>query len=420
MKRTKLALALVSTFLLCALSVNLGGCSAQIQAKDLMEKITPNEVTPLDDLDVQSADMTDFAVRLFQSSEKEGENTLISPLSVICALAMVLNGAEGETKAQMEAMLGMSAEELNLYLYSYVNSLPHGEKYKLSLANSIWFADGNRIDVNGDFLQTNADYYGADIYEAPFDESTLKDINNWVKKETDGMIPEILDEIPADALMYLINALAFEAQWREAYDESQIKDGIFTKEDGTKQDAEFMYGMESGYFDDGNATGFIKYYDDEKYAFVAILPNEGLSVSEYVDSLDGEELCAMLSSPQSVDVMTSMPKFEIEYGTELSDALKAMGITDAFSTSECDLSGIGRPAAGDLFIGKVIHKTYISVSEKGTRAGAVTSIEATNGGVSAPISKPKTVYLDRPFVYMLVDCETNVPLFMGTVTDIEN
>ena len=420
MKRTKLALALVSTFLLCALSVNLGGCSAQIQAKDLMEKITPNEVTPLDDLDVQSADMTDFAVRLFQSSEKEGENTLISPLSVICALAMVLNGAEGETKAQMEAMLGMSAEELNLYLYSYVNSLPHGEKYKLSLANSIWFADGNRIDVNGDFLQTNADYYGADIYEAPFDESTLKDINNWVKKETDGMIPEILDEIPADALMYLINALAFEAQWREAYDESQIKDGIFTKEDGTKQDAEFMYGMESGYFDDGNATGFIKYYDDEKYAFVAMLPNEGVSVSEYVDSLDGEELCAMLSSPQSVDVMTSMPKFEIEYGTELSDALKAMGITDAFSTSECDLSGIGRPAAGDLFIGKVIHKTYISVSEKGTRAGAVTSIEATNGGVSAPISKPKTVYLDRPFVYMLVDCETNVPLFMGTVTDIEN
>ena len=420
MKRTTLALALVSTFLLCALSVNLGGCSAQIQAKDLMEKITPNEVTPLDDLDVQSADMTDFAVRLFQSSEKEGENTLISPLSVICALAMVLNGAEGETKAQMEAMLGMSAEELNLYLYSYVNSLPHGEKYKLSLANSIWFADGNRIDVNGDFLQTNADYYGADIYEAPFDESTLKDINNWVKKETDGMIPEILDEIPADALMYLINALAFEAQWREAYDESQIKDGIFTKEDGTKQDAEFMYGMESGYFDDGNATGFIKYYDDEKYAFVAMLPNEGVSVSEYVDSLDGEELCAMLSSPQSVDVMTSMPKFEIEYGTELSDALKAMGITDAFSTSECDLSGIGRPAAGDLFIGKVIHKTYISVSEKGTRAGAVTSIEATNGGVSAPISKPKTVYLDRPFVYMLVDCETNVPLFMGTVTDIEN
>ena len=417
MKRTRLILVVASMLLLCAIAVNLCGCSAKIQAKDLMAGIEPNNVSVSADFRDRGAGVTDFAVRLFQASEKEGENTLISPLSVICALAMVLNGAEGETKAQMEATLGMSAEELNLYIYSYMSTLPEDDKKELSIANSIWFTDDDRFEVNKDFLQVNADYYGADIYEAPFDDSMLKDINTWVKEETDGMIPKILDEIPDSAIMYLVNALAFDAKWETEYERNRLKDGKFTKEDGTKQNAEFMYSTEFGYFDDGNATGFIKYYKGMRYAFVAMLPNEDVSLSEYVESLDGAGLHAMLSEPQKESVRVSMPKFETEYDAEMSEILSSMGMTDAFESSEADFSGLGTSTDGNIFIEKVVHKTYISVDENGTKAGAATLIGMNDGAASI---EERQVYLNRPFVYMLVDCLTDTPFFIGTMTDVKN
>lgn len=411
------SLTIISLLLICSIAVNLTGCSTKVQAKDLMEGITPNAVTPLEDLTSQSAAVTDFAVRLFQASEKSGENTLISPLSVLCALSMTANGAENETLQQMEAVLGMTTQELNLYLYSYMQSLPQDEKYKLSLANSIWFTEDERFTVNQDFLQTNADYYGASIYKTPFNDQTCKDINNWVKQNTDGMIPKILDRVSEDAVMYLVNALAFEAEWMEVYEKNQVKDGEFTKEDGTKQNVVFMHGSESTYLEDENATGFMKLYKGGKYAFVAMLPNEGVSVSDYVASLDGAALNTMLSNPQYTTVYTSMPKFETEYDVEMSDILKEMGMPIAFEPTKADFSGIGTSTEGGVYISRVLHKTFISVGEKGTKAGAATVVEANCG--SAMPREPKEVYLDRPFVYLLIDCENNIPFFIGTMMDVE-
>ena len=267
MKNRNICLSAITLLLLCAMLFNIVSCT-KVKAADLMEGVTPREVEVREELGEDNAAVTDFAIRLFKATNAGGKNTLISPLSVLCALAMTTNGAKGETREQMEATLGMSAEELNLYLYSYMNSLPTGEKYKLSLANSIWFRDDERFTVNEDFLQINADYYGAGAYKAPFDDSTLEDINNWVKKETDGMIPKVLDEIPPEAVMYLVNALAFEAEWAEIYNEYAVSDGTFTKEDGTKQSVEFMYSDESTYLEDDKAIGFKKYYKDRKYAFV--------------------------------------------------------------------------------------------------------------------------------------------------------
>ena len=418
MKKTKLSLVIISLVLLCAMAVNLTGCATTVHAEDLMEGVTPNSVTALNDLSSGSADITDFAIRLFKQTNENGKNTLISPLSVLCALAMTANGAEGETREQMEAVLGMSVEELNLYLYSYINSLPQGEKYKLSVANSIWFTDDDRFTVNQDFLQTNADYYGADIYKTPFNKQTLKDINNWVKNETDNMIPKVLEDIPDAAIMYLINALAFEAEWTEIYEKNQVRDKTFTKEDGTKQDVELMYSTEGKYLEDENATGFIKYYKERKYAFVALLPNEGVTVSEYINSLDGESLAAMLANAESRTVETAIPKFESEYDTEMSGVLEAMGMSNAFNVTFANFSGIGDSTEGGIYISKVIHKTYIQVGEKGTKAGAVTAIEM-NDGSAGPPDEVKQVYLDRPFVYMLIDCETNIPFFIGTMMGVE-
>lgn len=417
MKKSRIGSVIISLLLVCAMAVNLTGCTMKVQTKNLMEGVTPNEVNALDDLSTQNADVTDFAIRLFKASEESGKNTLISPLSVLCALAMTANGAEEETLEQMEALLGITAEELNLYLYSYMKNLPQGDKYKLSLANSIWFTEDERFTVNQDFLQTNADYYGADIYKAAFDNQTCKDINNWVKEKTDEMIPEILDEIPVDAIMYLVNALAFEAEWSEIYEKNQVREGVFTKEDGTKQNADFMYGMESAYLEDEKAAGFMKYYKGSKYAFVAMLPNEGVSVSEYIASLNSESVNALLTNPQHTTVHTAIPKFETEYAVEMSEILKTMGMTKAFDSDNAEFEGLGTSTAGNIFISRVIHKTFISVGEKGTKAGAATVVEMTDSAVEEP-QEPKKIYLDRPFVYMLVDCENKIPFFIGTMMDI--
>ncbi len=419
MKKTRISLVMISLLMVCVMAVNLVGCTTKVHAKNLMEGITPNRVDALDNLSSQNADVTDFAIRLFKASEESGKNTLISPLSVLCALAMTANGAEEETLEQMESLLGMTTEELNLYLYSYMKNLPQGEKYKLSLANSIWFTDDERFTVNQDFLQTNADYYGADIYKAPFNKQTCKDINNWVKQKTDEMIPEILDEISKDAIMYLVNALAFEAEWSEMYKERQVKDGEFTKEDGTKQYAEFMYSNEDIYLEDENAIGFMKYYSGSKYAFVAMLPDEGVSVSEYIASLDGKSLNALLTNPQYYGVYTAIPKFETEYSVEMAEILKTMGMPKAFDPDCAEFEGLGTSTTGNIYINRVLHKTFISVGEKGTKAGAATVVEMEDYNGGPFIENPKEVYLDRPFVYMIVDCENNIPFFIGTMMDIE-
>ena len=401
-----------------ALALLLTAC-AQGNADDLMQNVPAKAVDVLPDMDSGAAAAADFGVRLFQASVEEGKNTLISPLSVLYALAMTANGADGNTLAQMEQVLGMETEELNSFMRAYLDLLPGSKVYKLSLANSIWFKDDPRFQVEQSFLQTNADYYGADAYKAAFDEATRNDINNWVKEHTDGMIPEILDEIPEDAVMYLVNALAFDAEWQEIYEAHQVWEGEFCLEDGTARTVDLMHSEENRYLEDELATGFIKYYKDKQYAFAALLPNEGVTVQEYVDSLTGEHLMKLLSNPEKVTVFATMPKFETEYSVEMSEALMEMGMTDAFDYRISDFSRLGTYDADGLniCINRVLHKTFISVSEKGTRAGAATAVEMVAEGALL-IEDYKTVTLDRPFVYMLIDCQTNLPFFIGTMMDV--
>ncbi len=415
MKRNRLTLTIVSILLLFAISVSICSC-ASAPSKDLMDGVTPNEVTPSADLTQGNAAVTDFAIKLFQATNEDGKNTLISPLSVLCALSMSANGAKGETLAEMETVLGMTADELNVYLYSYMNALPQSETSKLSLANSVWFTDDARFTVDRDFLQTTADYYGADVYQVPFDTPTSEKMNEWVNEHTDGMIPHAVDDLPEDAVMLLVNALAFDAEWTEAYSEEQVKSRPFYGQDGAVQNAEMMHGTEHLYLEDENATGFIKYYKGRKYAFVALLPHASISISDYVDSLDGASLHALLTDPTQAVVSTAIPKFETSYDVEMSDILADMGMPLAFDPSQADLTGLGRYVGENVFISSVFHKTVISVGEKGTRAGAVTVV--VDSPTSADDIEPKRVYLDRPFVYMLIDCENSVPFFIGTVTEL--
>lgn len=367
--------------------------------------------------------VTDFALRLFRESLAQEQtkdakkNVLISPASVLFALSMTANGADNNTLAQMEETLGASVPALNAYLHEYRTSLPQGDGYKLNIANSIWFKDDPNFTVNKDFLAANEAWYGADLYQAPFDASTLKAINDWVSDSTDQMIPKILDNIPDEAIMYLINGIAFDAEWRTIYQEHQVRKADFTEADGTKRSTEFMYAEEHAYLQDANAQGFLKYYKGGKYAFAALLPNEGISVADYVKSLDGRALQEMLANPVSVPVKTAIPKFEAEYDVMMNDIFINLGMTDAFDGDIADFSQLGTYTAQNIYINRILHKTYIAVDERGTKAGAATAVEM-NYAAAMPQEK-KEVYLDRPFVYLIIDCEENVPVFIGTLMSVK-
>lgn len=409
---------LIALLLVLAMALSLTVCS-QGSSEDLMKGVPAQAVDVLPDMDAGAAAAADFGVRLFKTSMEEGKNTLISPLSVLYALSMTANGADGQTLAQMEQVLGMGVENLNSYMRAYLDLLPEAKDYKMSLANSIWFKNDPDFIVEQSFLQTNADYYGAGAYKAAFDEGTRNDINSWVKEHTEGMIPEILDKIPDEAIMYLVNALAFDAKWDDEYEEHQIREGRFTMEDGTRQDVDMMHSEEHTYLEDDMATGFMKFYKDRRYAFVAMLPNQGVTISQYVDSLTGEHIRELLNNPQDVTVFASIPKFETEYGIEMSEVLQEMGMTDAFDWQVADFSRLGTYNVDgvNICINRVLHKTFISVTEQGTRAGAATAVEmVAEGGME--IGEFKEVVLDRPFVYMLIDCETNLPFFIGTMMNV--
>ncbi|MCR4904849.1 MAG: S-layer homology domain-containing protein [Clostridiales bacterium] len=370
-----------------------------------------------DDPRTDSEIAADFALRLFRHSMKKGENTLVSPLSVFGALSMTANGAKGKTKTEMETVLGMDTNSLNDYFRTLLpmeTADAGGPRFRL--ANSVWFIDDKSFTVNRDFLRTTETFYQAEVFRTPFDDGTLRDINNWVKESTDGMIPSILDRIPDEAVMYLVNALAFDGEWSDPYKEHLVNPGTFTLENGRKTTADLMWSKEKTYLEDDHATGFLKPYKGGKYAFVALLPEEGMSVSSYLDSLDGEKLIGILESAERRQVEAALPKFETDSDFELSKVLGEMGMPTAFDPIRADFSGLGTSTTGNICINRVLHKTFISVAEQGTKAGAATVVEMIAKS-AMPLEQPKRVILDRPFVYMLVDCETNTPIFIGALMD---
>ena len=411
-----------AVLLIAATIIGAVGCTTPVKAADLMSNISPNNVSGKPPDTEFTVGMADFSIELFKQSIANKENSLISPLSVMLALAMTANGADSETLAQMEWVLcgSISINELNEYLYYFTNNLSNNNKAKLSIANSIWFRATEDLDVRSGFLQKNADYYGAAAQKTAFDEKALSDINNWVNTKTDGMIKKILDSIDAADMLYLINAIVFEAEWHKIYEENRIRESTFTDIFGNKQRVDFMYSTEWRYLEDNKATGFIKPYSGSRYSFAALLPNEDVPLNEFIESLTGAGLLKIFHSAQVVEVRASMPKFEYEYNTEMSPALKALGMTDAFSAKNADFSRMGVSKAGGLYISRVIHKTFIKVDERGTKAGAATAVAAAPGAAPGQVEvQYKVVNLDRPFVFAIIDSsEPGLPVFIGTVLSV--
>lgn len=397
--------------------IGLGGFPI-IRAENLMEGISAGSVEGRNPDAIFTEAMAEFSLEIFRQGITEEKNSLISPLSVLLALSMTANGTAGETLKQMEQVLGkgMELEQLNQYLHAYIQSLYSGQQSELRVANSIWFRDSAGFHVEKSFLQTNADYYGADVYKKDF---TLPDapeaMNHWVQKNTDNLIREIVDQIDPDAMMYLINAIVFDAEWQQVYGLQNVGNGTFRAFGNQEKQVDFMHSEETVYLENSESIGFKKSYKGGKFEFVALLPKEGIGLSDYIASLTGEAFLNLMESAAGVPVSASLPKFTYDYTVNLNDGLQAMGITNAFHAAEAEFSPMGYCEDGKLYMANVLHKTFIAVDELGTKAGAVTSVEMK---AESALLDMKVVDLNRPFVYAIVDSTTNLPIFIGTVLDV--
>lgn len=395
---------------LCTALLLLSACSSGQSSQLVAQaKTPPAEASPVTQEGAQA--LTGFGLELLKNLPNREENPLVSPASVAYALGMTANGAQGQTLAQMEAVLGLPLEPLNQTLSGWKAALPAEDDCSIHLANALWLRDDPALTVQDSFLQAAARWYDAAVYKAPFDHSTVEEINGWVKKHTREMIPSILSGLPEDGALCLVNALAFDAQWKTPYRETQVRDGRFYPAEGGSVQVDMMYSTEWQYLEDERATGFIKPYAGSRCAFAALMPDVSFTVESYLETLTAEHLYELLSQPQREEVDAGLPAFTLEYDAGLADPLKAMGMTDAFS-SKADFSAMGHYAGQPLYIGSVLHKTYIKVDPQGTKAAAATAV------VAVPTAAPaedtvKEVILERPFLYFLIDTQTNLPFFMG-------
>lgn len=384
------------------------GTSANLSAKYAAQ---PVKTAPISEETILG--QTKFALDLLRETASPGKNSLVSPYSVSQALGMTANGAAGETREEMENVLGGTMETLNPAFYTLRTR--DTKDAKCQMANSIWMRDSfiREFPVSKAFLQTNADYYGADAFAAPFDDTTVDEMNDWVKDKTDGMIPSIIGEIPERVMMYLVNAVTFDAEWEKPYSATQER--TFTAADGSEQKADMLYRDDFGrpYYEDAHAMGFRQDYKGGKFYFAAFLPEEGMTPEAYLETLTAESLQKMLAAPKKGKICTELPEFSYDFGANLKAPLTEMGMGSAFLEGPAsNFSAMLEGNTDRLCISNVFHKTYIEVTKMGTRAGAATAVEMVAE------SEPIYIRLNRPFLYMIADTETNLPVFIGIVNSL--
>ena len=360
---------------------------------------------------------TGFGFDIFKELilEDKDKNIFISPLSILLALAMTYNGAVGDTNLAMAEALGFKGfdlEELNSGFNDLMISIKNADSdIELAIANSIWHKLG--FKAKEDFIERNRKYFSSEVNEIDFAAPEAVDtINGWIEEETRGKIDKMLSEIPADAVMYLINAIYFKGNWTYPFDENLTSDDDFYLLDGSTKKVPMMSQEENfGYYDGDNFSAVKLPYGQEKMAMYIILPDEGVSLDSVTSSLDADKWNEIKESFYGSQVSLTMPKYKMEYGIKLlNDALAELGMGIAFGPG-ADFSGINP----DIFISKVLHKAVIEVNEKGSEAAAATVVEMVT---SMPMAEEIIEFrVDRPFFFVIADDRTGSILFMGKVVE---
>ena len=359
----------------------------------------------------------EFALDLFRKviDFSKETNVFISPLSVSIALGMTWNGAAGETKSEMEnalKMSGMSVDEINGYYRILQTTLPTIDPTtKLTLANSLWYRSG--FQVKQDFLKVNINYFNAYVRELDFSKAWAVDtINQWCAKKTNNLIPSVLDAIPDEAVMYLINAIYFKGIWRHQFEKKNTKQTDFTNEEGEKVKVNMMFQKDTfAYAEDEKAQYLDMPYGNKAFSMTVILPKNGNTTADLLEYLTVDQWNSILQNLSMREVEVYFPRFSSKNKFLLNDPLIDMGMKLAF-TDNADFSNI---ADENLFISRVLHNTYIEVTEEGTEAAAVTVVEI--GYTSVPMIP--VFQVNKPFLFVIRENSTGVILFIGKMGNME-
>ncbi|MHA1280098.1 MAG: serpin family protein [Candidatus Helarchaeota archaeon] len=359
-----------------------------------------------------------FGFELFREvyNLTDEDNIMISPLSVSYALGMTYNGAAGTTLEAFNDVLhfdGLTSQEVNESYKDLMNQLVHlDEQVEFSIANSIWYRLG--FEVLAEFIQTNKDYFDAEVKDVDFnDPQTVEIINQWIEDKTNGKIRDMLDYIPAEAVMYLINAIYFNATWKYEFEKEETYEGDFTLADGNNHKVDYMRVTGNfAYTSNEDFTAVELPYGDSTFSMVVMLPSGEQEVSDLVAKLDDAHWDSWFDHSTLMGVRVDLPKFKYDFKELLNDPLINLGLGVAFSEYDADFTRIN--PGRNLFISRVIHQTFIEVQEEGTEAAAATIVEISEtsiGGGGSPIY----FRADKPFLYLIKENSTGAIIFIGKV-----
>ena len=354
-------------------------------------------------------------------ASQHSESFIFSPISLEYALAMVNNGAAGETENQIRDVIGFgdrSVKEVNeFYKYLTENLLNVDNTVAMNIANAQVFntAIGDESKYNKDYKNALTGYYNA-LFEgydfAKDNKKALSAINSWASKQTEGMINPLLDELDPYSATLLMNAIYFKGSWADKFDSSFTRKEDFTKGDGAKTKVDMMNQTSNvSYYFDKNCSAISKTYGNGAFKMTFILPDEGITTAELAKGLDRTALERIIKRNGSEEVIIKIPKFETSFTIELNDMLKSLGMVDAFNPTKADFSSMSSHLS--LYISRVLQKARIKVEEKGTEAAAVTVIDMKLTSAIPSPGEPLTFYATRPFLYTISEVSTGAILFMG-------
>jgi serine protease inhibitor len=408
--------------LLVLVLTSLGACSSSTGPREPGEPLTelPRALSA-DEREVIRASNR-FAFDILRETVVEeaasggpSPNVFLSPLSASMALGMTMNGARGETLDGMRSALGFGAMGLESINASYrdVIDLLLGldESVDMRIANSIWAKEG--FPFHDAFFETARTYFDAEVGSLDFGSPTAAPtINDWVKEKTGDRIETIVpDPIPADIVMYLINAIYFKGDWREQFDRAQTRDQTFTRADGSTRTVPMMNRLGTMRFNRTEDVSVVELaYGREAYAMTVVLPHEETELDALVASLDGERWDGWIEGLAEQRISLGLPRFRLEYETTMNEPLIRLGMERAFEEGNADFTGMS-PVGEDLFISSVVQKTFIDVNEEGTEAAAATSV-----GIGV-VSAPPSVIVDRPFIVAIRERLSGTIVFLGVIGD---
>jgi len=359
----------------------------------------------------------DFALRLFQrETEKTNKNVLISPFSAYEALSMTANGAAGETLKAMATVLGVPGtdlKELNGHNHAVLAALNSNDKVQMEIANAIY--SDLKTPFKASFIELCRSVYQADAKSADFgNPATVASINTWCAKKTHGKIKKILEKLRFDEKMVLLNSVYFKGSWQDAFKSEDTKMQDFTLLTGKIKQVSMMHkSFNAGYLQGDGFQAVSIPYAGKKQMMYVFLPDKNVDIQGLRSQFTAQNWERWMGLFAGEKVNLAMPKYKVQFSTELSGALRAMGMSEAFDASSDFRNMFVHQKAA---ISRVLQKTYMDVNEEGTEAAAVTAVVMMAKSIRFE-PKPVDFVVDRPFIVALVDEDTSEILFLGAIVD---